>query len=203
MVEVAPEKKQQKKRKRSSNIEAVLLHVMGDALGSVAAITSALIIRYVPADQEWRFYADPVCSLLIVILILQTCVPLFKSVCGVLLQTAPKSINVTKLRDAISAVPGVTSFHGLHVWQLNDDIVIGSVHVVCGHERNHQKVMDDVKAVLHRSNIHSSTVQIEVVRDNGSVGCNDIVCKDRNCLVHHCCAGQQIQDQILQRVNTF
>ena len=148
MVEVAPEKKQQKKRKRSSNIEAVLLHVMGDALGSVAAITSALIIRYVPADQEWRFYADPVCSLLIVILILQTCVPLFKSVCGVLLQTAPKSINVTKLRDAISAVPGVTSFHGLHVWQLNDDIVIGSVHVVCDHERNHQKVMDDVKAVF-------------------------------------------------------
>lgn len=203
-VVVEMEPKKQPKRKRSSNIQAVVLHVMGDALGSVAAIASACIIRYLPENMEWRFYADPICSLLIVLLILHSCIPLFKSVTGILLQTAPKSINVAKLREAIGKTPGVESFHGLHIWQLNDDVNIGSVHIVCSHYYNHQKVMDDVKSIFHKANIHSSTVQVEVVRTSGEKEtCNDIVCKDKNCLVHHCCAGQQIHDQMLKRENTY
>ena len=197
VVEMGEKPKQKKQKKHSSNVEAVVLHVMGDALGSVAAIISACIINFLP-EYTWRLYADPLCSLIIVILILHNCIPLFKSVAAVLLQTAPESINMAKLREAIAHVEGVKSFHGLHIWQLNDEIYIGSVHIVCSAESNHQAVMDDVKRIFHASNIHSSTVQVEVIRTSGTEPevCNDIVCNNVNCLVHHCCAGQVIKDQI-------
>lgn len=196
VVEVgAPEKK--KKAKRSSNIQAVFLHVMGDALGSVAAIISACCVKYIPAQYEWRFYADPLCSLVIVVLILHSCIPLFKSVVNILLQAAPKEINMKKLGEQILKVPGVEYWHGLHVWQLNEDINVGSIHIICSPDSNHQQIMDDVKKLFHKANIHTSTVQIEVVRPDGQKDvCNDIVCNDKNCIAHHCCAARRIEKEM-------
>ena len=188
-----------KKAKRSSNIQAVLLHVMGDALGSVAAIIAACLIKYLPPEYDWKYYSDPVCSLLIVIIILNSCIPLFKSVINILLQSAPSEINMKKLGEEILKVSGVEYFHGFHVWQLNEDINVGSIHIICSKESNHQKIMDDVKMLLHKANIHTSTVQIEIVHD-GPVKdvCNDIVCNDKNCISHHCCAARRIEKELSQ-----
>ena len=197
-VEQGQEKpKEEKKKKHSANLQAVILHVAGDAMGSIAAIISACIVKYVPRDQGWRFYADPVCSLLIVILILSSCIPLFKSVLNILLQSAPKSLNMGKLRESILRVDGVLYIHGLHVWQLNEDVTVGSVHVICKHDCNHQLLMDRVKKVFHSANIHSSCVQVEVVRDQGVLDvCNDIVCSNKNCIARHCCASQRIGREV-------
>lgn len=61
------------------NIQAVLLHVLGDALGSVGVIISALVISYGGTDPR-RCYIDPVMSLVIVIIILTGTIPVS---CGV------------------------------------------------------------------------------------------------------------------------
>lgn len=189
--------KEQKKKKRSANIEAVFLHVLSDALGSVAAIISACLINYVPDNQEWKYYADPICSLFIVFLILHGSIPLFKSVLGILLQSAPESIDMKKLEESISKISGVEYFHSLHVWQLNEDIVEASVHIICSHNCNHQAVMDNVKKLFHTVNIHSSSVQIEIVHNSGSQDvCNDIVCEDRNCLARDCCASSRLEKEL-------
>ena len=196
-VPVEKPKEEKKKKKHSANLQAVILHVAGDAMGSIAAIVSACIVKYVPSKYTWRFYADPVCSILIVFLILSSCIPLFKSVLNILLQSAPKSLNMTKLRESILQVEGVLYIHGLHVWQLNEDVTVGSVHVICKHDCNHQLLMDRVKKVFHSANIHSSCVQVEVVRDQGALDvCNDIVCNNKNCIARHCCASQRIGREV-------
>ena len=104
-----------------------------------------------------------------------------------------------KLGEEILKVSGVEYFHGFHVWQLNEDINVGSIHIICSKESNHQKIMDDVKMLLHKANIHTSTVQIEIVHD-GPVKdvCNDIVCNDKNCISHHCCAARRIEKELSQ-----
>lgn len=195
VVEMEPEKKKpvKKGKKRSANIEAVFLHVLSDALGSIGAIASACLINFLPEEQGWKYYADPVCSLFIVFLILTNSIPLFKSVLGILLQSAPQSVDMNKLAESLVKIPGVEYFHGLHVWQLNEDITVATVHIICSHGFNHQAVMDDVKKLFHACKIHSSTVQIEIVHDEGVKDvCNDIVCNDRNCLIRNCCAPSRI-----------
>ncbi len=58
------------------NMRGVFLHVLGDALGSVVVIVSALIIMFV--EDSWRFYVDPALSLVIVFIITSTTIPLCK-----------------------------------------------------------------------------------------------------------------------------
>ena len=58
------------------NMRGVFLHVLGDALGSVVVIVSALIIMFV--EDSWRFYVDPALSLIIVFIIISTTIPLCK-----------------------------------------------------------------------------------------------------------------------------
>ena len=58
------------------NMRGVFLHVLGDALGSVVVIISGLIIWL--TNGEWRFYVDPAMSLIIVVIITATTIPLCK-----------------------------------------------------------------------------------------------------------------------------
>ena len=58
------------------NMRGVFLHVLGDALGSVVVIISALIIMFI--EKSWRFYVDPALSLIIVFIIISTTIPLCK-----------------------------------------------------------------------------------------------------------------------------
>ena len=58
------------------NMRGVFLHVLGDALGSVVVIISALCIMFV--DGDWKYYLDPVMSLIIVVIIITTTIPLCK-----------------------------------------------------------------------------------------------------------------------------
>ena len=73
------------------------------------------------------------------------------------------------------------------------------IDIICSKESNDQKMMDDVEMLLHKANIHTSTVQIEIVHD-GPVKdvCNDIVCNDKNCIAHHCCAVRRIEKELSQ-----
>ncbi|KAK8809712.1 hypothetical protein WA158_000655 [Blastocystis sp. Blastoise] len=175
-----------KKKKRSQNIQAVFLHVAGDALGSVAAIVSACIIKYCSGD--WKYYSDPVCSLVIVVLILIGAIPLLMSVLEVLMQTAPESVNMKKLRAALLAVPGVTSVHELHVWQLTPEKIVCSLHVKVS-DVKYNVIQDELKKILHKNGIHSSTIQIEhynhqqITEDK----CTDIICNNKKCVTNSCC----------------
>jgi zinc transporter 1 len=147
----------------SMNIQGVLLHVLGDALGSVGVIISGLVIKY--TDWEWRGVVDPICSLAIVAIIVAGTVPLLRRSLNILLQKVPLHVDVAGLRARVLAIPGVLSCHDLHVWQLNDTKVIGSMHVILDRRRgaSYRRITDEIKVLLHGAGVHASTVQPEFV----------------------------------------
>jgi zinc transporter 1 len=110
--------------------QSVFLHVLGDALGSVGVIVSAIVIRLATGWGTWRFMVDPLCTILIVFIILYNAVPLFKHSVSVLLQGAPARVDLHSLAAALRTIDGVKSVHALHVWQLTNSNAIGSVHLV-------------------------------------------------------------------------
>ncbi|EMP31173.1 Zinc transporter 10 [Chelonia mydas] len=93
----------QKKEKKSEalNIRGVLLHVMGDALGSVVVVVAAAIFYALPLDANapcnWQCYIDPSLTVVMVVIILSSAFPLIKETATVLLQMVPKGVNMQVL----------------------------------------------------------------------------------------------------------
>jgi zinc transporter 1 len=102
-------------------------------------------------------------SLLIVLLILFSTVPLVKRCATILLQSTPTDVDLKDLRNRLHQVPGVHGVHDLHVWQLVDGLAISSVHIVCDHSVNFNELQHKVKKVFHKMGVHSTAIQPEFV----------------------------------------
>ncbi|MFC5951299.1 cation diffusion facilitator family transporter [Pseudonocardia lutea] len=144
------------------NLRGAMLHVLGDALGSVGVMVAAIVL----VTTGWP-YADTLASLLIAALILPRAIGLLREVWHVLLEGAPAGIDVAEVRSALLAVPGVTSVHDLHVWAINDRSPSMSAHLVVGdHEPNATgcggSVLDRAGTTLReRFGLAHSTLQVE------------------------------------------
>ncbi|KAI1414935.1 cation efflux protein [Hypoxylon sp. FL1857] len=151
-------------------MNAMVLHVLGDALGNVGVIVTALIIWL--TDWPGRFYADPAVSLFITLIILKSAIPLTKATAQVLLQATPDHINLQDIKEDIQALPGVISCHHVHIWQLSDTKVVASLHVQVafpitdeGGEK-YMKLAKQARKCLHAYGIHSATIQPEFCLDD-------------------------------------
>jgi cobalt-zinc-cadmium efflux system protein len=144
------------------NLRGAMLHVLGDALGSVGVMVAAVVLL----TTGWP-YADTLASLLIAALILPRAIGLLREVWHVLLEGAPVGIDVAEVRSALLAVPGVTAVHDLHVWAINDRTPSLSAHlVVADHETNATgcggSVLDRAGTTLReRFGLTHSTLQLE------------------------------------------
>ncbi|EPQ60747.1 cation efflux protein [Gloeophyllum trabeum ATCC 11539] len=143
----------------SMNMRALVLHVLGDALGNVGVIATGLIIWL--TSWSFKYYFDPIISLVITVIIFHSAMPLVLSTSSILLQGVPPTVSLDNVHDAILAVPGVLAVHELHVWQLSESRVVGSVHVVADRDEDFMEVAANIHEVLHRHGIHSATIQPE------------------------------------------
>jgi len=158
------DKKKKKSSQRDMNVHAVFLHYLGDAVSSLLVLIAGLLIHFF--DGKWALYIDPVSSLIIIIIILWTTVPLVKRCSIILLQSAPAEINLSELRTKIQKIEGVILIHDLHIWQLVDGLIISSVHVGVEEGIDFCIVITEVKKILHNHGIHSSCIQPEIVPRN-------------------------------------
>ncbi|GAM85997.1 hypothetical protein ANO11243_040070 [Dothideomycetidae sp. 11243] len=151
------------------NMRGVFLHVMGDALGNVGVIATALIIWLTP--WPWRFYFDPAISLIITAIILTSAIPLCKAASRILLQAVPNGLSIDDIKDDIEDLPGVVSAHHLHVWQLSDTKLVASLHVQVAYDfkgegsARYMQLAHSIRECLHGFGIHSSTIQPEFCLD--------------------------------------
>lgn len=147
------------------NMRGVFLHVMGDALGNIGVIGSALFIWL--TSYSWRYYADPAISLIITLIILGSAIPLCKAASRILLQAVPAGISIDDLKADIADLSGILSCHHVHVWQLSDTKLVASLHVQVEYDfkgEGSARYMDlarQIRHCLHEYGIHSSTIQPE------------------------------------------
>ncbi|GEQ67145.1 hypothetical protein JCM33374_g808 [Metschnikowia sp. JCM 33374] len=169
-------KKEQKKKQKSMNMEGVFLHVLGDALGNVGVIATALFIW--KTDYSWRFYSDPVVSLFITLIIFSSALPLCRKSCKILLQATPQNLDSNSIVEEITLLPSIKAIHDFHVWNLDEDFLIASVHIELNEQTPDSNIHDakgdgridknafvetvaQVREILFRSGISSVTIQPE------------------------------------------
>lgn len=140
------------------NMRGAFLHVIGDMLGSVGAITAALVML----TTGW-YLADPILSAGIGGLILWNSWRLLRESVEVLLEMTPKRLDTTDLYDTLGGVSGVADVHDLHIWTITSGLVSLSGHVEVTSERAWSEVLPDLIGILQkRFGVVHATLQPEV-----------------------------------------
>ncbi|NWX82302.1 ZNT10 protein, partial [Nothoprocta ornata] len=193
-----PEGRSERKTEKKSealNIRGVLLHVMGDALGSVVVVVAATIFHVLPLSADapcnWQCYIDPSLTIVMVIIILSSAFPLIKETSIILLQMVPKGVNMQLLTDSLAHVPGVISLHEVHVWELAGGKNIATLHVKCQTPTDYQDAAYKIRKLFHEAGIHSVTIQPEYLdQKSPSLLCSS-PCISRECDSQLCCSQQE------------
>jgi cobalt-zinc-cadmium efflux system protein len=116
-------------RRESLAVRGAHLEVLGDALGSVAVLTAAVVV----ATTGWT-PADTVASLLIAALVLPRAWSLLREAVDVLLEAAPRGVDLEQVRAHVLGVDGVVGVHDLHAWTITSGLPVLSAHVVVSDE---------------------------------------------------------------------
>jgi len=144
-------------REHSLNVRGAWLHVLSDALGSVGAMTAGALIW----AFGWRF-ADPLASLAICGLVLFSAWHLLREVVDVLMEAAPRELDVDQVHAALAGLAGVRSVHDLHVWTVGHGSIALSCHLVVADEGSATSLLSEAYAVLGaRFGIEHATLQVE------------------------------------------
>jgi cobalt-zinc-cadmium efflux system protein len=147
--------------KKSVNTRAALVHVMGDLLGSIAALVSGVVIYF----SGWM-EIDAWLSILVALLILKSTFAILKESYHFLMEGVPLSIDYIAVGKDLQAVKGVRAVHDLHVWEMspNQPALIG--HIEVDSLRQWPALMRRINAMLlERHGIDHVTLQPELVSD--------------------------------------
>ena len=139
------------------NIRGASMHVLGDALGSVAAILAGVCM--------WLFgwyAADALFSVVISVLIIWGSVRLIRESTNVLLEGTPAHINLAAVEDEILATAGVAAVHDLHVWTITSGREALSAHVIHAESISQPDLLRELRTKLHdRFGVDHLTIQME------------------------------------------
>ncbi|KAL4787581.1 cation efflux protein [Aspergillus varians] len=135
----------------------VLLHVIGDAANNLGVMVAALVIWL--TQYEARFYADPATSMGIAAMIMLSAIPLVRQSGLILLESAPKGLDLADVKHDLEKVPGILAVHELHIWRLNQQKILASVHVAILDHSEFSTLSTVIEECFHAYGIDSVTIQ--------------------------------------------
>ncbi len=142
------------------NVRGAVLHVLGDLLGSVAAIAAAIIILL----TGWVL-ADPILSVLVAVLILRSAWVLIRDSAHVLLQGAPENLDMRAIEaDLLKEIPELRRLEHLHVWSVTPERPILTLNAFIHPDQKIEPIAKRIKTRL-RDAFHIDHATIDVMRD--------------------------------------
>lgn len=141
------------------NIQGAAIHVLGDLLGSVAAIVAAGVI------MVWNWTPiDPILSLFVAALVLRSAWILLKKSGHILLEGSPEAVDEAKLVSRVTqSIADVISVHHLHVWSLSGEQRMLTMHAELTDTANQPQVLRSIKELLRAEfGVTHSTIEIDV-----------------------------------------
>lgn len=151
---------------RTLNSRAALLHVIGDLLGSIAALIAGAVIYF----TGW-LPVDPILSLVVAGLILFSTLSLLREALHVLMEGVPPNLQMESVGQQMAGIEGVRSVHDLHIWTLASGRIALSAHLEVHDLNVWPKILEATQIMLHRQfDIDHVTLQPEVRREQRYAG---------------------------------
>ncbi|XP_070687894.1 zinc transporter 7 isoform X2 [Pempheris klunzingeri] len=139
-------------------LQGVLLHIMADTLGSVGVIISALLMQ-----KYDLMIADPICSMLIALLIGVSVVPLLRESIGILMQRTPPSLDqaLPECYQRVQQLQGVYNLQEPHFWTLCTDVYIGTLKLLVAPDADTRWILSQTHHIFTQAGVRQLYVQID------------------------------------------
>ena len=140
------------------NLRGAAIHVVGDLLGSLAAIVAAVVVLWF----DWT-PIDPLLSVLVALLILRSAWSLLRKSAHILLEGKPEWLNIANMREElVRAVPELRNVHHVHVWSLTPQNLLLTMHAEVRTGIDQPRVLRDIKRTLNEEfGIAHATIEFE------------------------------------------
>jgi solute carrier family 30 (zinc transporter), member 1 len=144
-------------------------------------------------------------SLIVVAILVYGSFGLAKRMVLVVMQSTPPSLNAEKIEKKVRKIKGVLDVHDIHLWSLDESRTIASVHVVCKKMSSFKRISVEIRSLLHRLGVHSTTVQPEFEKqdDEDTVplipGSCRATCASPECSDLRCCTTDPVQRRVTKR----
>lgn len=148
----------QKDKDANINIKAAYLHLLGDTLSSVAVIIGGVAIYFFNI-----LWIDPMITIVVGVYIIIHTWSVLKQSIDILMQSAPRNIDVSEIVDQITHLPHVEDLHHLHIWQLNEEQTHFEAHVCVSEQMNMTQLTqlrETIETLLQQHHISHTTLQI-------------------------------------------
>jgi len=138
----------------SANQKTVNLHMLEDVLGWIVVLVGAVVMRF----TDWWFI-DPIMSIGVAVFIFIHAMKHMAEILSVLLEKAPAKIKVDELQIQISKIPGVMDVHHIHLWTLDGDTMLATMHIVTADDLHIIKA--SIRHLCEHHDIHHITIEAE------------------------------------------
>ncbi|MBN1987495.1 MAG: cation transporter [Prolixibacteraceae bacterium] len=150
----------EKEKNKSINIKAAYLHLLGDALTSLAVILGAVLI--------WLFeiyWIDPVVTIVISIYLFVHTIQLLRESVTILMQMAPSNLNSSEIEHRLTELEGLKNVHHIHLWNLTDKLIHFECHIALTEDikvSETNRLFEQIREILHDEfDIEHVTIQFE------------------------------------------
>ena len=160
---------------KSVNQKAVNLHMLEDVLGWVVVLIGAIVIKFTNC-----YVIDPILSIVVAVFMIFNAVKNLKQILQIFLIRTPKNIDVNQTLEHVKCIEGVEDAHHLHVWSLDGEIILATLHVVV--KEWDSRIKAKIKEELKEHGISHVTIEMESCLED---------CKEQSCLIksqtsNHC-----------------
>jgi cobalt-zinc-cadmium efflux system protein len=154
-------------RGHSLNERSVYLHIMEDVLGWAAVLVVSVVMLFVECPV-----LDPLLSVAISLWVLTNVYRNLRSVFAVLLQAVPDGVTLDDLRSQLEALPEVTTIHDLHVWSMDGETHVASVHVVLNPAATPHDAKLAIRQACQANQIAHVTIETECADEPCDASCD-------------------------------
>lgn len=139
------------------NMRSAYLHIIGDALGSLGAIVAGLLMYF----KNW-YIADPIISAVVAVVILKGAFGVIRQAVHILMEGAPQTIDVAKVKAMLETLDGVVGIHDLRIWTITSGVYSLNCHLLIDDNADYQTILRNATCQLQADfNINYSTLQLE------------------------------------------
>ncbi len=147
------------------NIRSAYLHMLWDAGVSLGVVIAGALILFTGYT-----IIDPIISILVSLVMAWSVLSLLKESFRMSFDGIPSSVDIEEIEEHILGVPGIISFHHLHIWALSTTQNALTVHIVIEDGSHPDTIKKELRHILEHENIHHVTIEVEL-SDCGEVGC--------------------------------
>ena len=159
-------------KSKSINEKAINLHLLEDVLGWVVVLIGSIFV--------WAFnftLLDPILSILVTAYVIIHAISHIKEAFSIILERSPNGFDDEKFMHKLCDIEGVKEIHHLHIWTLDGESLLATVHVVIENEnQNMGEIKSMVKHIAHEFDISHITIQIDLANET----CEDCECLTQN-----------------------